>query len=668
VSFTQTSSIVRRFRTLTVLLGLFVLLEFVGIFVSSQTSLDGLRKLNRANTFTELAARGIANLDSAIEAIDKKQAESVYDLAEKEVITSVNTVIEMHPASPKVYGMFTDAQKSVLELDKVAKDIFILRQQPSTRENLALISKDLLLAKQFELDINDSLRGAQIELTQIANRIFNDLYQGRWTPIAISFGIALLFFVAALWIGFYTTKRLSISLGHLLKATDEVARGNLKIKVPILDHDEIGRLSSAFDEMVKNLEVSLKKEKTAAERVFRLQDITAEFSRALDPAAVGSAVVLHGNAELESSGGFVAIISDDRESLEMLGFAGYDPAIIDDWKQIPITLKVPSALSALHRNLFFCETEAEVRAQFENPALLAEFPKALACVPLVANETSIGSLTFTFDHEKRFSSEERDFVIALADLASQALQRAQLYNDAQEAIQVREEFLSIASHELKTPITSLKMQLQLAQMQTKPAENLAPSPQKLARMFEVSVNQVNRLTSLVDDLLDVSRFEAGKLSFHFAFFDLSTILKEVLERFESVLNHSHSPAEILQMDSVQLYADVFRIEQVIVNLLSNAMKYGAGKPIQITLVKKETTVELSIRDHGIGIPADKHALIFGRFERAANTQNIGGLGLGLYIAKQIVEAHQGEILVESEPNVGSCFKVILPLKFSPGAA
>ena len=253
-------------------------------------------------------------------------------------------------------------------------------------------------------------------------------------------------------------------------------------------------------------------------------------------------------------------------------------------------------------------------------------------------------------------------MIALADLASQALQRARLYDDAQIAIQVREEFLSIASHELKTPITSLKMQLQLAQMQTKPDENLAPTPQKLARMFEVSVNQINRLTSLVDDLLDVSRFEAGKLSYSFASFNFSSVLKEVLERFESVLRTSKSPVETLQVEEVTLYGDAFRLEQVLVNLISNAMKYGGGKPIQISLTKDESFAYLSVQDHGIGIPEDKLSLIFERFERAANTQNIGGLGLGLYIAKQIVVAHHGEIKVKSTPNLGSQFTLVLPLK------
>jgi signal transduction histidine kinase len=119
------------------------------------------------------------------------------------------------------------------------------------------------------------------------------------------------------------------------------------------------------------------------------------------------------------------------------------------------------------------------------------------------------------------------------------------------------------------------------------------------------------------------------------------------------------------MDEVSIVADNFRIEQVIVNLLSNAMKYGAGKPIQITLTQKEATVELAFRDQGIGIPLDKQAVIFGRFERASNTQNIGGLGLGLYIAKQIVEAHHGEIKVESQPESGSTFTLVLPLKPSP---
>ena len=251
--------------------------------------------------------------------------------------------------------------------------------------------------------------------------------------------------------------------------------------------------------------------------------------------------------------------------------------------------------------------------------------------------------------------------MTLADLASQSFQRASLYTSAQKAIHVRDEFLSIASHELKTPITSLKMQLQLAQRQTKPDENIAPSPQKLARVFQSSVSQIDRLTSLVEDLLDVSRMEAGKLSLNFAVFDLRDNLKNVLERFEGVLQAANCPAELIQADSAWIRGDAFRMEQVLINLLSNAMKYGGGKPIQISLIQSAPhTTRLSVQDHGMGIPVEKQAIIFDRFERASTSHTIGGLGLGLYIARQIVEAHQGKISLTSTVGEGSTFTLELP--------
>jgi HAMP domain-containing protein len=520
VSFVQSSSIVRRFRLLTVFLGIFLILEFVGILISSQTYLSGLKKLNRVNTFVNLAASSIVNLNSATDAIENNHSKTMYEAAETELNTALNTVIEMHPASPKVFGLFVDAQKSAKELDLKAKEVFLLSENP--KKNALAISKDLLILKQYELDINESLRGAQIELSKIANQLFTELYSNRLNPVLVAFGLAILFFIIALRIGLNTSKRLGESLNYILHATDEVARGNLNFKVPVLDHDEIGRLSVAFSEMVKNLEASARNERIAGDRISRLQDITAEFSRALNPETVGNAVVLHGVAELGASGGYVATISANRETLELLSASGYSEEMFEKRRSASLSARMPSTISASTQISFFCENIQEVASLFEHPSDPSQMPQALASVPLLLEGKSIGSLTFTFNHGKIFSPEERDFVIALADLASQALQRAQLYDDAQKAIQVREEFLSIASHELKTPITSLKMQLQLAQMQTKPEQNLAPTPQKLARVFAVSINQVNRLTSLVDDLLDVSRFEAGKLSFDFAEFNLAS--------------------------------------------------------------------------------------------------------------------------------------------------
>lgn len=232
--------------------------------------------------------------------------------------------------------------------------------------------------------------------------------------------------------------------------------------------------------------------------------------------------------------------------------------------------------------------------------------------------------------------------------------------ELKKAVSARDEFLSIASHELKTPVTSLKMQLQMTTRAVKPETNEVPPAPMLAKVLEVSHRQVDRLTHLIDDLLDVSRIEAGKLSFKFEDVELVSLIKEIEERFSHTLSSSHTQLSFKAQKEVYLKADKFRIEQVITNLISNAIKYGGGKPIGVSLQATPEKAVIMVKDDGIGISSEYKEKIFGRFERATSHRNISGLGLGLYISKQIIDAHNGSIEVESAEGQGSTFIVELP--------
>ena len=233
--------------------------------------------------------------------------------------------------------------------------------------------------------------------------------------------------------------------------------------------------------------------------------------------------------------------------------------------------------------------------------------------------------------------------------------------DLQTAVRVRDEFLSIASHELKTPITSLKLQLQMTQRQVRPEQGLSPSPEKLAKVLDISTIQVNRLTSLVEDLLDVTRINEGKLSFNYEETDLSRLVKDIVEELAETMRATKCTLRVHAPAPVVVSCDRARIEQVIINLLSNAMKYGAGQPIEISSSLGSKSATLTVKDFGMGIPKDKQEKIFGRFERAVDSRNISGLGLGLYISREIIEAHRGSIRVESEPGKGSTFTIEIPI-------
>ncbi|MES2525617.1 MAG: ATP-binding protein [Bdellovibrionota bacterium] len=233
--------------------------------------------------------------------------------------------------------------------------------------------------------------------------------------------------------------------------------------------------------------------------------------------------------------------------------------------------------------------------------------------------------------------------------------------ELQNLIRSRDEFLSIAGHELKTPITSLKMQLQMTGKSIDVEKNSAPAPEKLAQVVSKSLGQVDKLSKLVEDLLDVSRLNAGKMTYAMEEMDLSATTREVLERLSPQIASSKSSIELHITKPVLIKGDKFRIEQVITNLLTNCFKYGEGKPVLIDISSDKADAIVTVSDQGLGIAENKQSLIFNRFERAISSDNVSGLGLGLYITKMIVDAHGGNIQLKSELGHGSKFMVRLPL-------
>jgi PAS domain S-box-containing protein len=233
---------------------------------------------------------------------------------------------------------------------------------------------------------------------------------------------------------------------------------------------------------------------------------------------------------------------------------------------------------------------------------------------------------------------------------------------AQEATKARDELLAIASHELRTPITSLGLQAELLLRMREPSDGalLARARPKLQAIHRQTV----RLAQLVQALLDVTHITAGRLALNPEPIDLADMVRRVLERWSDELARAGCPLELRLNDPIKGTWDSVRVEQVLDILLANAVKFGAGKPVEVTAAVDGTEAHLIVQDNGIGIAPDDQRRIFARFERAVPTRHYGGFGRGLWISRNVIQAHGGDIRVSSVPGRGSRFEVTLPLQRS----
>lgn len=241
-----------------------------------------------------------------------------------------------------------------------------------------------------------------------------------------------------------------------------------------------------------------------------------------------------------------------------------------------------------------------------------------------------------------------------------AIERERLLEEAQVAIRLRDEFLSVASHELKTPLTALRLHIESMQRIARKDDTADPTLQRIMSKLDISLDQINRLTALVNGLLDVTRLREGRLGLNLEVLDLGQVARAIVEQFEEQFEQVNSTVLLDIAPGNTISADRSRLEQIITNLLSNAVKYGRGGPISIHVYGDATVARLSVQDQGIGIAAEDQERIFERFERAVSTQHYGGMGLGLFVVHQLVTLLSGTITVESEPGHGSTFTVAFP--------
>lgn len=276
---------------------------------------------------------------------------------------------------------------------------------------------------------------------------------------------------------------------------------------------------------------------------------------------------------------------------------------------------------------------------------------ACMSIPLTIRGRVVGAITVVAERERTYAATDVALIEELARRVAVALENAKLYRTVQDEVIAREEFLAVAAHEIRGPLTSIRLA----------AQTFGKGMASDARLVDVIGREERRLTRFVDDLLDLGRFRAKQLVFSLERVDLAAVVRDVAARMSADLTRSGSSLSIESTAAVVGTWDRVRLDQVVTNLLSNAIKFGRGKPISITLGAHDGRARLAVTDQGVGMRADQVAGIFEPFKRAVPSQHYEGLGLGLYIVRTIVEGLGGEISVRSAPDAGSTFTVELPL-------
>jgi PAS domain S-box-containing protein len=292
-------------------------------------------------------------------------------------------------------------------------------------------------------------------------------------------------------------------------------------------------------------------------------------------------------------------------------------------------------------------------------------PRSVMIVPLSIHGRTLGTLSMiaTSASERHYSADDLAVAEDLGRRAAMAVENARLYAQAEEAVRIRDEFLSVAAHELKTPVTSLRGFAQLTLRTLEQTGHI--DMQRLMRALAVVDQQSEKLTRLVAQLLDVSRFQSGKLALDCRLTDVSRLVIDLARSLQTQSERHDLRTNV--PPAVQLYVDSLRMEQVLTNLIDNAIKYSPeGGPVDVELsVNDGERVSISVRDRGIGVPPEHRERIFERFYQAdATGHHTAGMGLGLYISHQIVDLHGGELSAEFPDDGGSRFIVTLPNRLS----
>jgi predicted ATPase/signal transduction histidine kinase len=601
------------------------------------------RQLRRAHPELELQPAGAAAVALRPEQLDRlsviKAMQTISGVMDKDLLsrTLLGSVLEQGGARRVV---LVTSQGGELEIAAEARV-----DEPAVVTRDARVPRSLLsyVARTQELVMFDA--------ADDAGRFASDPYFAETRPRSVlclpvrlrADSAALLYLENELFPGTFNPERL-LAL-ELLAAQAAIALENARL----LEGERTGRIEA----------------EAAEHRGLLLGEATALMSQARDSPGVFDALVrLCARSfadwawiDLEDNGALVRVASahhePDQEPILRELAAHYPTAQRPPiWESLRTGKVVELAVLTDDQLRAYCVDEHHVELVRRLGVQSAVF------VPLYVRDAVIGVLTLGAVTAYRFAQADLKLAVELGRRMALAIDNARLFDETRRALQLREEFLRIASHELRTPLASLRLS---AQGLLRAAElNRTVSPEILDRTLHRVLGNTARLEQLTSELLDVTRIEQGRLQLNPVEIALDAIVREAVEHMEADLAASGSSVSIECAAPIVGQWDPSRLEQVVTNLMTNAAKFGAGKPIEIRIERSGADARLIVTDHGIGIDPARCQHVFDRFERAVPSSRYGGLGLGLYIARSIVVAHSGTITVDSEPGAGSTFTVTLP--------